>query len=182
MAFELKRRRALGEPPRPTCAIRVLAMLFFFPSHPHPELPSRPGMAQLGGHAQFIESRTTQIAHGDTPKEIGEILGRYNDGIAIRHVTWAEGTSTSARSPRPSRVPVLNMQCDELYDPFENPVRPDDHTSEKKGSLRGPLLDHQAGPTPRATRSRSACRRTWSSRRTRFGMNSSSSSIRPSSS
>ena len=41
-------------------------------------------MAQLGGHAQFIESKSTQIAHGDTAKEIGEILGRYNDGIAIR--------------------------------------------------------------------------------------------------
>ena len=48
-------------------------------------------MAQLGGHAQFIESRTTQIAHGDTAKEIGEILGRYNDGIAIRNVDWGVG-------------------------------------------------------------------------------------------
>ena len=53
-------------------------------------------MAQLGGHAQFIESRTTQIAHGDTAKEIGEILGRYNDGIAIRNVDWGVGNRLHA--------------------------------------------------------------------------------------
>jgi len=46
-------------------------------------------MAQLGGHAAFIESKTTQIAHGDTPKEIGEIFGRYFDGIAIAMWTGA---------------------------------------------------------------------------------------------
>ena len=60
-------------------------------------------MAQLGGHAQFIESRTTQIAHGDTAKEIGEILGRYNDGIAIRQRRLGHRQrATSARSRRPA--------------------------------------------------------------------------------
>ena len=75
-------------------------------------------MAQLGGHAQFIESRTTQIAHGDTPKEIGEILGRYNDGIAIRNVDWGIGNAYINEVAEASRVPVLNMQCD-LYHPFQ---------------------------------------------------------------
>jgi N-acetylornithine carbamoyltransferase len=75
-------------------------------------------MAQLGGHAAFIESRTTQIAHGDTPKEIGEILGRYYDGIAIRHVTWGEGNKYLNEVAKYSRSPVLNMQCD-IYHPFQ---------------------------------------------------------------
>jgi N-acetylornithine carbamoyltransferase len=75
-------------------------------------------MAQLGGHAQFIESRTTQIAHGDTAKEIGEILGRYNDGIAIRHVDWGVGNSYIRAVADASRVPVLNMQCD-VYHPHQ---------------------------------------------------------------
>ena len=39
-------------------------------------------MAQLGGHAMFIESRTTQIAHGDTATEIGEILGLTESRIS----------------------------------------------------------------------------------------------------
>ena len=75
-------------------------------------------MAQLGGHAQFIESRTTQIAHGDTAKEIGEILGRYNDGIAIRQVDWQSGNKYMREVAEASRVPVLNMQCD-VYHPHQ---------------------------------------------------------------
>ena len=75
-------------------------------------------MAQLGGHAQFIESRTTQIAHGDTAKEIGEILGRYNDGIAIRNVDWGVGNTYIRDVAQASRVPVLNMQCD-IYHPHQ---------------------------------------------------------------
>jgi N-acetylornithine carbamoyltransferase len=92
-------------------------------------------MAQLGGHGMFMESRTTQIAHGDTAKEIGEILGRYNDGIAIRHVTFGEGNQYIRDVAAASRVPVLNMQC-EIYHPFQ--ILADLMTIiEKKGSLKG---------------------------------------------
>src|SRR5499425_1725760 len=86
VAFTFKRDRALGQP-HPYLRDRVLAMLFFF-SSTRTRASFEAGMAQLGGHAQFIESRSTQIAHGDTAKEIGEILGRYNDGIAIRYTDW----------------------------------------------------------------------------------------------
>lgn len=75
-------------------------------------------MAQLGGHAAFIESRTTQISHGDTEKEMGEIFGRYFDGIAIRHVDWGIGNRYLNLVASASRVPVLNMQC-EIYHPFQ---------------------------------------------------------------
>jgi ornithine carbamoyltransferase len=116
VAFELKRYRALGRP-HPYLRDRVLAMLFFFPST-RTRASFEAGMAQLGGHAQFIESRTTQIAHGDTPKEIGEILGRYNDGIAIRHCDWGVGNAYIRGVAEASRVPVLNMQCD-VYHPHQ---------------------------------------------------------------
>jgi N-acetylornithine carbamoyltransferase len=96
-------------------------------------------MAQLGGHAQFIESRTTQIAHGDTAKEIGEILGRYNDGIAIRHVDWEQGNAYINTVAEFSRVPVLNMQCD-LYHPHQ--ALADLMTIiEKLGDPRGKTID-----------------------------------------
>jgi len=116
VAFELKRDRALGRP-HPYLRDRVLAMLFFF-SSTRTRASFEAGMAQLGGHAQFIESRSTQIAHGDTPKEIGEILGRYNDGIAIRHCDWGVGNAYLREVARASRVPVLNMQCD-IYHPHQ---------------------------------------------------------------
>ncbi len=116
VALDLKRQRALGQP-HPLLRDKVLAMLFFFAST-RTRASFEAGMAQLGGHAQFIESRTTQIAHGDTAKEIGEILGRYNDGIAVRHVEWGEGNRYIREVAAASRVPVLNMQCD-IYHPFQ---------------------------------------------------------------
>lgn len=116
VAFELKRKRALGEL-HPYLRDKVLAMLFFF-SSTRTRGSFEAGMAQLGGHAAFIESKTTQIAHGDTPKEIGEIFGRYFDGIAIRHVDWGIGNAYLNAVAKASRVPVLNMQCD-IYHPFQ---------------------------------------------------------------
>jgi len=116
VAFDLKRKRALGEP-HALLRDKVLAMLFFF-SSTRTRVSFEAGMAQLGGHAQFIESKTTQIAHGDTAKEIGEIIGRYCDGIAIRQVDWGAGNQYIRDVAAASRVPVLNMQCD-WYHPFQ---------------------------------------------------------------
>jgi ornithine carbamoyltransferase len=116
VAFQLKRERALGIP-HPLLRDKTLAMLFFF-SSTRTRGSFESGMAQLGGHAEFIESRTTQIAHGDTAKEIGEIMGRYNDGIAIRHVDWKVGNGYMRDVAEHSRVPVLNMQCD-VYHPHQ---------------------------------------------------------------
>lgn len=116
VAWDLKRKRALGEP-HAYLRDKVLAMLFFF-SSTRTRGSFEAGMAQLGGHAAFIESRTTQISHGDTEKEMGEIFGRYFDGIAIRHVTWGTGNRYLNLVAEASRVPVLNMQCD-IYHPHQ---------------------------------------------------------------
>mgnify|MGYP001352780494 CR=1 FL=1 len=116
VALDLKRKRALGES-HAYLRDKVLAMLFFF-SSTRTRISFEAGMAQLGGHAQFVESRTTQIKHGDTGKEIGEIVGRYCDGIAIRQVDWGAGNAYIREVAHHSRVPVLNMQCD-FYHPFQ---------------------------------------------------------------
>jgi N-acetylornithine carbamoyltransferase len=92
-------------------------MLFFFTST-RTRGSFEAGMVQLGGHAAFIDSQTTQISHGDTAKEIGEIFGRYFDGIAIRQCDWNFGSSYIREVAQASRVPVLNMQCD-VYHPFQ---------------------------------------------------------------
>jgi N-acetylornithine carbamoyltransferase len=116
VAFDLKRKRALNEP-HAYLRDKVLAMLFFF-SSTRTRGSFEAGMAQLGGHGAFIDSDTTQISHGDTPKEIGEIFGRYFDGIAIRHCDWQLGNQYLNDVAKASRVPVLNMQCD-IYHPFQ---------------------------------------------------------------
>jgi N-acetylornithine carbamoyltransferase len=134
VARYLKMKRALGEP-HPYLEDKTLAMLFFF-SSTRTRGSFESGMAQLGGHAAFIESKTTQIAHGDTEREIGDIFGRYFDGIAIRHVDWGVGNQYLNFVADASRVPVLNMQC-EIYHPFQ--ILADLMTiQEKKGqNLRG---------------------------------------------
>jgi N-acetylornithine carbamoyltransferase len=116
VALDLKRRRALGEE-HALLRDKVLAMLFLF-SSTRTRASFEAGMAQLGGHAMFLDSTTTQIGHGDTWKEIGEILGRYNDGIAIRQVDWGIGNQYIRAVAEASRTPVLNMQCDQ-YHPFQ---------------------------------------------------------------
>lgn len=116
LAWDLKRKRAIGEP-HPHLRDKTLAMLFFF-SSTRTRSSFEAGMAQLGGHAAFIESRTTQISHGDTAEEIGQILGRYFDGIAIRHCDWGVGNDYLNHVAGASRAPVLNMQCD-VYHPFQ---------------------------------------------------------------
>lgn len=116
VAWDLKRKRALGEP-HPLLRDKTLAMLFFFTST-RTRGSFEAGMAQLGGHAAFIDSDTTQIAHGDTAKEIGEIFGRYFDGIAIRQCDWQYGNKYINEVAQACRVPVLNMQCD-VYHPFQ---------------------------------------------------------------
>ncbi|MCB9430346.1 MAG: ornithine carbamoyltransferase [Ardenticatenaceae bacterium] len=133
VAFDLKRKRALGIS-HATLRDKVLSMLFFFTST-RTRNSFEAGMAQLGGHAQFVDSTTTQISHGDTAKEIGEILGRYNDGIAIRQCDWGVGNQYIRDVAAASRVPVLNMQCDHFH-PFQ--ILADMMTiMEKKGDPRG---------------------------------------------
>ncbi len=128
VAFDLKRKRALGEP-HAYLRDKVLAMLFFF-SSTRTRGSFEAGMAQLGGHAAFIESKTTQIAHGDTPKEIGEIFGRYFDGIAIRHVDWGIGNKylndVAKNSPRAGPQHAVRG-----LPPVPDPGRPDDDRGEE---------------------------------------------------
>ena len=136
LALDLKRARAVG---RDHAYLRdkALAMLFFFTST-RTRGSFEAGMAQLGGHAAFIDSETTQISHGDTAKEIGEIFGRYFDGIAIRQCDWNFGSQYIRDVAAASRVPVLNMQCD-VYHPFQ--ILADLLTIiEKKGDPRGKTI------------------------------------------
>ena len=116
LAWDLKRQRAASVS-HPLLRDKVLAMLFFFTST-RTRGSFEAGMAQLGGHAAFIEPKTTQISHGDTEKELGEIYGRYFDGIAIRHCDWGDGNNYINQVASSSRAPVLNMQCD-IYHPHQ---------------------------------------------------------------
>jgi ornithine carbamoyltransferase len=72
------------------------------------------GMTQLGGHAHFIDANTSQIAHGESPRDMGIILASYGHGIAIRHdKVPGEGNAYMREVASHADVPVINLQCDE---------------------------------------------------------------------
>lgn len=71
------------------------------------------GMTQLGGHAHFIDAATSQIAHGEAPRDMGIILSSYGHGIAIRHdKVPGEGNAYMREVASAADKPVVNLQCD----------------------------------------------------------------------
>ena len=91
---------------------KTLFMLFFDKST-RTRNSFEAGITQLGGHAHFIESETSQLAHGESPKDMGIILSSYGHGIAIRHdLLPGVGNAYLREVAEHAEVPVINMQCD----------------------------------------------------------------------
>ena len=71
------------------------------------------GITQLGGHGIFLDADKTQIAHGESPKDMGIILSRFGHGLAIRHdLVPYEGNLWMREVAQWADIPVINMQCD----------------------------------------------------------------------
>lgn len=86
---------------------KTLAMLFE-KSSTRTRVSFEAGMAQLGGHALFIDFSSTQIARGESMYDTGAVMGRYCDLIMARlykHMDLEE-------IARGSRVPVINGLTD----------------------------------------------------------------------
>jgi ornithine carbamoyltransferase len=87
--------------------------LLFFDNSTRTRNAFEAGATQLGAHAHFLDSRATQIAHGETPCDTGKILGSMGHAIAIRHdLIIGEGNSYMRALAEGTDVPVINMQCD----------------------------------------------------------------------
>ena len=93
--------------------------LFFFDKSTRTRNSFEAGITQLGGHAHFIEASTSQVAHGESPKDMGIILSSYGHAIAIRHdLVPGEGNAYMREVAKHASVPVFNMQCD-VDHPFQ---------------------------------------------------------------
>jgi len=111
LSTELKRRFREGLPTRVLPDKTVFLM--FFDNSTRTRNSFEAGATQLGAHAHFISSETSQIAHGESAKDTGIILSRYGHGIAIRHDKIpGEGNAYQREVARWADKPVLNMQCD----------------------------------------------------------------------
>jgi len=93
--------------------------LFFFDKSTRTRNSFEAGITQLGGHAHFVEASTSQVAHGESPKDMGIILSSYGHGIAIRHdLVPGEGNKYMRDVAEHASAPVFNMQCD-IDHPFQ---------------------------------------------------------------
>ena len=99
---------------RPTLFLpNQTAFLLFFDKSTRTRNAFEAGATQLGAHAHFLDSSLTQIAHGETAKDTGIILGSMGHGIAIRHDLIPGAGNTYMRAvAAATEVPVINMQCD----------------------------------------------------------------------
>ena len=110
-AGELKRQFKAGEPHRHLPDKTIF--LFFLDKSTRTRNSFEAGATQLGAHAHFIDASTSQMAHGESPKDMGIILGSYGHGIAIRHdLLPGEGNTLMRAVAEHAEVPVINMQCD----------------------------------------------------------------------
>jgi N-acetylornithine carbamoyltransferase len=111
VASELKEKFKRGEPHR-LLPDRTLFMLFLDKST-RTRNAFEAGMTQLGGHAHFLDAEKTQVAHGESPKDMGIILSRYGHGLAIRHdLVPYEGNAYMREVARWAEIPIINLQCD----------------------------------------------------------------------
>jgi ornithine carbamoyltransferase len=89
------------------------------------------GIAQLGGHAVVVDSRSTQLGREETLEDTGRVLSRYVEAIVWR--TFAQERLTAMASG--SSVPIVNALSDEFH-PCQ--VLADLQTlAERKGALAG---------------------------------------------
>jgi N-acetylornithine carbamoyltransferase len=111
VSFELKDAFRNGKPHR-LLPDKTLFMLFLDKST-RTRNAFESGMTQLGGHAVYLDAEKTQVAHGESPKDMGIILSRYGHGLAIRHdLAPYEGNAWMREIARWADIPLINLQCD----------------------------------------------------------------------
>ncbi len=116
VSFDLKKKMAMGVL-TPYLQYQTMFMIFFEQST-RTRNSMEAGIAQLGGHANYLDSGGMQVAHGETAKDTAIILSRFGHAIACRYCNWGYGNQYLNEMAKWSTAPVMNLQCD-LYHPFQ---------------------------------------------------------------
>ncbi|MEQ6290486.1 ornithine carbamoyltransferase [Vogesella sp. GCM10023246] len=105
----LKRRQSSGQLYQPLVG-KVMSMIFEKNST-RTRVSFEAGMAQLGGHAMFLDGKSSQIGRGEPVEDTARVLSRMSDVIMIR--TFEQ--SLVERLAANSRVPVINGLTNEYH-------------------------------------------------------------------
>ncbi len=106
---ELKAKQKEGEKHR-LLKGKTLGMLFE-KSSTRTRVSFEVGMYQLGGHALFLSSSSTQMGRGEPIKDTARVMSRYVDGIMIR--TFSQDAVEELA--RLSDIPVINGLTDSYH-------------------------------------------------------------------
>lgn len=129
LAADLKAGHKRGEA-RQLLAGKTLGMIFKKNST-RTRVSFEAGMTQLGGHAIFLSTDSTQMGRGEPERDTARVLSRYVDAIMIRTDTQSSVEELALWSS----VPVINGLTD-LYHPCQ--VMADLQTViERLGTLEG---------------------------------------------
>ncbi|WP_105617438.1 ornithine carbamoyltransferase [Vallitalea okinawensis] len=116
VSYDLKKKFAMGIE-TPYLPYKT-AFLMFFEQSTRTRNSMEAGIAQLGGHGNFLDTSTMQVSHGEVAKDTAVILSRYGHGIACRNCFWEVGNKYLRDMAKWATVPVMNLQCD-LYHPMQ---------------------------------------------------------------
>lgn len=92
--------------------------LIFFEQSTRTRNSFEAGLAQLGGHATFLDTSMMQVSHGESAKDTATILSSFGHMIACRYCNWGLGNKYINEMAKWSTVPIVNLQCD-LYHPMQ---------------------------------------------------------------
>ncbi|MCK8060388.1 MULTISPECIES: ornithine carbamoyltransferase [unclassified Fusibacter] len=115
-ASDLKRRHYM-DIKTPILEYKTIALMFFEAST-RTRNSMEMGIAQLGGHANYLDTSTMQISHGEVAKDTGVILSSFGHGLACRYCDWEIGNKYITEMAKYASRPVMNLQCD-LYHPMQ---------------------------------------------------------------
>ncbi|MBW6462931.1 MAG: ornithine carbamoyltransferase [Firmicutes bacterium] len=116
VSFDLKKKFAMGI--NTSYLENKTMFLMFFEQSTRTRNSMEAGIAQLGGHANYLDTSTMQVAHGEVAKDTAVILSRFGHAIACRNCFWESGNKYLREMEENSTVPIINMQCD-LYHPLQ---------------------------------------------------------------
>ena len=109
LTSELKEKQQQGIT-HPLLAGKTLGMIFE-KSSTRTRISFEVGMYQLGGHALFLSSQTTQIGRGEPIKDTARVMSRYVDGIMIRTYSQSDISELAEYAD----VPVINALTDSYH-------------------------------------------------------------------
>lgn len=116
VAGDLKRKFYM-DVPTPYLPLKTIFLMFFEQST-RTRNSMEAGIAQLGGHANYLDTSSMQISHGESAKDTGIILSSFGHGIACRNCFWEIGNKYLREMAEHSSRPIMNLQCD-LYHPMQ---------------------------------------------------------------